>query len=122
MKAYYVYCDPNEYDRLSVVVFAESAGQAKMEAMGSGYLGDDCAYLELRAKRVQKLDKSFRGHSYMEWDLDMQDRIDLYEANVYRCDRDYMMDYDCERCPLKDRCEEYKEVFFAEEDDKYERV
>lgn len=53
----------------------------------------------------------------MEWDLDMQDRIDLYEADVYRCDRDYMMDYDCDICPLKDRCEEYKEAFCDEQAD-----
>lgn len=118
MKAYYVYLDYGYYDRWSVVVFAESAGQAKVEAMGSGYLGDECEYIQLRAKRVPKLDDKYRGHEVMEWDLDMQDRIDLYEADVYRCDRDYMMDYDCDICPLKDRCEEYKEVFCDEEDER----
>lgn len=55
MKAYYVYYDPTEYDRWSVVVFAQRAGQAKVEAMGSGYLGDDCDYIQLRAKRVRNL-------------------------------------------------------------------
>ena len=111
MKAYYVYLDYGYYDRWSVVVFAESAGQAKMEAIRSGYLGDYVEYLTLRTKRVPKLDDKYRGHEVMEWDLDMQDRIDLYEADVYRCEREYMMDYECERCPLKDRCEEYKKVF-----------
>ena len=117
MKAYYVYYDPTEYDRWSVVVFAESAGQAKMEAMRSGYLGDDCEYIELRAKRVPKLDKSFRGHTVMEWDLDMQDRIDLYEADVYRCDAEYTEEWMCNECQLKDRCEEYKEWYGDEQED-----
>ena len=115
MKAYCVY-DTESYEPWSVVVFAESAGQAKMEAIRSGYLGDYVEYLALREKRVPKLDDKYRGHEVMEWDLDMQDRIDLYEADVYRCDRDYMMDYDCDICPLKDRCEEYKEVFLGEEE------
>ena len=95
MKAYYVYCDPNEYDRWSVVVFAESAGQAK---------------------RVPKLDKSFRGHTVMEWDLDMQDRIDLYEADVYRCEPEYMEEWLCNECALKDRCKEYREVYCDEQE------
>ena len=119
MKAYYVYYDPNEYDRWSVVVFATSAGQAKMEAIRSGYLGDYVEYLALRAKRVPKLDDKYRGHEVMEYELDMQDRIDLYEADVYRCEPEYMEEWLCNECALKDRCEEYKEVFFGEEDDKY---
>ena len=115
MKAYYVYYDPNEYDRWSVVVFATSAGQAKLEAMRSGYLGDYIEYLPLRAKRVKGLDNSFRGHYVMEWDLDMQDRIDLYEIAGFRCEEEYMMDYFCDECPLKDKCEEYKEIFCDED-------
>ena len=78
MKAYYVYLDYG-CDRWSVVVFAESAGQAKMEAIRSGYLGDYVEYLTLKAKRVPKLDDKYRGHEVMEFELDMQDRIDLYE-------------------------------------------
>ena len=108
MKAYRVY-DTASYEPWSVVVFAESAGQAKLEAMRSGYLGDYIEYLPLRAKRVKGLDNSFRGHYVMEWDLDMQDRIDLYEADVYRCDAEYTEEWMCNECPLKDRCEEYNE-------------
>ena len=121
MKAYRVY-DKASYEPWSVVVFAESAGQAKLEAMRSGYLGDYIDYLPLRAKRVPKLDDKYRGHEVMEFELDMQDRIDLYEADVYRCEPEYMEEWLCNECALKDRCEEYKEVFLNEEDDKYERV
>lgn len=114
MKAYRVY-DTASYEPWSVVVFAESAGQAKLEAMRSGYLGDYIEYLPLRAKRVKGLDNSFRGHYVMEWDLDMQDRIDLYEIAGFRCEEEYMMDYFCDECPLKDKCEEYKEIFCDED-------
>ena len=110
MKAYYV---RELYDGWSVVVFAETAGQAKVEAMRSEYLGDpfDISYTSMRAKRMPKLDKSYRGHTVMEWDLDMQDRVDLYELAGYRCDPDYITDYFCEECQLTDRCNEYKKVF-----------
>lgn len=116
MKAYYCFNnDSDEYE--SVVVFAETAGQAKVEAMRSEYLGDpfDISYTSMRAKRMQKLDNSFRGHYVMEWDLDMQDRVDLYNIAGYRCDPDYITDYFCEECLLKDRCEEYKEIFCDED-------
>lgn len=113
MKAYYCFDnDSNEYE--TVVVFADTAGQAKVEAMRSGYLGDYIEYLPLRAKRVKGLDNSFRGHYVMEWDLDMQDRIDLYEIAGFRCEEEYMMDYFCDECPIKDKCEEYKEIFCDE--------
>lgn len=112
MKAYYCFNnDSDEYE--TVVVFAESAGQAKVEAMRSEYLGDpfDISYTSMRAKRMPKLDKSYRGHTVMEFDLDMKDRIELYEIAGYRCDPDYITDYFCEECPLTDRCNEYKKMF-----------
>lgn len=112
MKAYYCFNnDSDEYE--TVVVFAETAGQAKVEAMHSEYLGDpfDISYTSMRAKRMPKLDKSYRCHTVMEFDLDMQDRIELYEIAGYRCDPDYITDYFCEECPLTDRCNEYKKMF-----------
>ena len=114
MKAYYV---REPYEGWSVVVFAESAGQAKMEAIGSEYLGDYVEYLGLRARRVPKLDDKYRGHTVMEWEFDMQDRIDLYEADVYRCGEEYTEEWMCKECPLKDRCEEYKEWYGDEQED-----
>lgn len=116
MKAYY--CFNNDSDEFeSVVVFEETAGKAKVEAMRSGYIDDSFGinYTSMRAKRMPELDNSFRGHYVMDWDLDMRDRIDLYEIAGFRCDKEYMMDYFCDECPLKDKCEEYKEIFCDED-------
>lgn len=102
MKAY---AAQNEYSCYGTVVFAETAGKAKVALMST-----DCfegfEYTELRPYRVKELDKEYRGHHEMDW-FDEADRIALVKLG-WHCGPDYDYD-DCKICPAKEWCVQYEE-------------
>lgn len=88
----------------STVVFAETRGKAKSEAMRTDCC-EDSEWTDIRVTRVPELDAEYRGHDEMEWDDD-QDRHALIRAG-WRCeyiDPDY-----CETCVGREDCEAYKD-------------
>ena len=109
MKAYKVK-DRQGYCEYSVVVFAETSGKAKAEALGTDeFPYSDWDFIELTATRVPALDKYYRGKSEMDWD-DMQDRVALVKEAGFRCDPDYADLDDCKNCEAKDWCEQYESM------------
>ena len=118
MKAYKVR-DRQGYCEYTVVVFAETSGKAKAEALGTDeFPYSDWDFIELTATRVPALDKYYRGKSEMDWD-DMQDRVALVKEAGFRCDPDYADLDDCKNCEAKDWCEQYESMMEDCENDEY---
>jgi len=102
-KAYKVfdYRAPEE----SIVVFATTAGKAKMIALSDAYDGYD--FIELRAYRIKPLDVCYKqGKTVMDW-YDQQDRLDMFNLGGYRCEEiGYGL---CDDCLAKDKCDIYND-------------
>ena len=104
MKAYIVKND-RCYDLGAVVIFAETAGQAKNKAIHVMDMFDN-EYIDMRAWRAKEFDKYYpKCRDYLDWELD-EDRIILVKHG-WRCDTEY----DCEgiECPAHAFCDRYKE-------------
>ena len=93
MKAWKVY---TIYEDGSLVIFAETSGKAKAYAMSDF----DEDYTNMRATRLSKLDKYYRGSSEMDWYND-DDRIAMVKEAGFHCEG-----YEeCTGCCAKEICE-----------------
>lgn len=92
----------------STVIFAESAGKARYIAMYSGSLGDDLEFKDVHVRRVPKLDGCYRGRREMDWS-NADDRKDMVSLAGFYCGEDAFDPDDCEQCPAKDDCDQYKD-------------
>lgn len=101
MKAYKVW-DAKAEENYCDVIFAESENQAKTLAVGSGCC-EWADYIDVRAKRLPKVDKLYKGKIYGDW-YDMELRKVLVEQYGWTCiEPDYE---ECIRCQL---CEGWEE-------------
>lgn len=109
MKAYKV-SDRKGLSDYSVVVFADTPGKAVSLALGTDeFIRSDWDFIELKAKRIPKLDDSYRGYWFMDWD-NMADRVALVKEAGFMCDPDYAEIDDCKNCEAKEWCEEYERL------------
>ena len=109
MKAYKV-SDRKGYSDYSVVVFADTPGKAVCLALGTDeFPSYDVDFMELKARRIPKLDAFYRGNWYMDWD-NMEDRVALVKEANYMCDPYYAALEDCENCPATEWCEQYERM------------
>jgi len=93
----------------SVIVFAETRGQAISQALGTDeYPRSDWSYTELRALRRPELDGSYRGYKHMDWD-NSADRLALVKIAGFRCDDEDFDPDECKRCVADQFCEKYAE-------------
>ena len=116
MKAYEIY-DKGGYCEYIFIVFAESRGKALSYALGTDEFPKyDFDYTELRAKRMPKLDKYYRGSPEMDWYNDTDRLAMVNELGTY-CGDDAFDPDDCERCCAKDICSRYEEYLEEEQED-----
>lgn len=97
------YAVSNPSDGYTQVVFAATPGKAKYLAL---VLFDmDAAYPDLRARRMQQLDKYFAiGKDHFDW-WSEQDRIVLVRDASFVCSQPQ----DCSVCAAKQFCDVYLE-------------
>ena len=89
----------------SVVVFAETAGQAKN--LGRDFL--DCDFfVDVRVIRVKELDGAYSGHCALDW-YQPDDRRALVSVG-WTCDPYLFDEANCSECNCTDICEAYKEA------------
>ena len=120
MKAYNVYS--NYIDEYTVIIFAESAGKAKSFALNHTdefNRWDGNEFTDLRARRRKEVDDCYRGHQYMDfWEND-QDRYDLATKLGWHCDEEYIDEDECKECVARDVCVGYKD--YLKEKELYEK-
>ena len=105
MKAWLV----REKDEFSAtVVFAETRGKARALAMCTDAC-EDADFCDIEVRREPSMDKYYKeGKTKMDWE-NPKDRIALVKECGFRCDY-YSVDWDdCEDCPAKEYCDEYKD-------------
>ena len=105
MKAYKI-TDIKGYCCFATIVFAETRNQAKYIAIHTDSF-HDYEYTEIRAVRIPKLDKYYRGLSEMDWEND-QDRIAMVKDGNFTCSDEYFEEDDCDDCPAKQWCDRYE--------------
>lgn len=92
----------------SVIVFAETRGQARAMALSLDGFEDD-KFTDIEVRRSPYADKYFKeGKRYLDWDNPI-DRIVLVKYLGFVCDCDYLEWEDCEGCFAKDYCDRYKD-------------
>ena len=114
MKAWVVRSSDNEY---STVVFAETRGKARVEALHTDCC-DDMTFTEISPYRFPEADKLYKdGMSELEWENPEHRRFMLVHG-WYCLDAEYAPFDCCEDCETKDVCEQYKnrdeEGYYAE--------
>lgn len=82
MKAYTA-SDRNGDTGYSIVVFAETAGQAKAYARNSETF-DSFEFTEMRVNRCKALDSYYRGNREMDW-LNDEDRVAMVRYANFEC-------------------------------------
>ena len=105
MKAYKITDRNGVYD-YAIIVFAENRNKAKAIAVNTDSF-EDIEYKDIRAIRMPKLDKYYRGESEMDW-YNAEDRIAMVKEAGFSCSLDYWEEEDCLECPAWqwcDRCE-----------------
>lgn len=107
LKAYSVH-DKDFYNPYTTVVFAEKPSEAKALALRTDAF-EDYSYTDIRVRRVPELDSEFRGRWEMDW-YDKEDRIALVKKLGMYCDYDARAMGECDECPAKDICTEYKNL------------
>lgn len=106
MKAYLVE-DTKRDEDYCTVVFAESTGNARQKALMTSAC-EDAEFINIRALRIPKLDKYYRGNNEMDWNDD-KDRLAMVRYAGMRCSDEVSTDETgCEECPAKDYCERYE--------------
>lgn len=108
MKAY-IASDRNGDSGYSIVVFAETAGQAKAYARNSETF-DSFEFTEMRVNRCKALDGYYRGKREMDW-LDDDDRVAMVRYANFECSCE-VWHTDCEReeCPAQPWCGRYERM------------
>ena len=106
MKAYFV-SDTESYEDYCTVVFAETRGKAKVEALGTDAC-EDAEYMNIRALRIPELDSFYRGLPEMDW-FNEQDQIGMVRyANMYCTYEMSISECECEKCKAKEWCCRYE--------------
>lgn len=98
MKAYNIWTD---YSEGCLVVFAETRNKAKMRGLYCDTLAAE-SYIDVRAKRLPKADKCYKGSSVGDW-YDMELRKILVEEYGWSC---LVPNEECKECRL---CEDWQE-------------
>ena len=108
MKAYTA-SDRNGDSGYSIVVFAETAGQAKAYARNSETF-DGFEFTEMRVNRCKALDGYYRGEREMNW-LNDEDRVAMVIYANFECSCE-VWDPECEteECPAQKWCGRYKRM------------
>ena len=102
-KAYKVWLDCGEG---STVVFADTRNEAKVIALSCDCC-EDAEYIEVCVRRMQELDHLYKGQSEIDW-WDKETRVALVRDHGWSCFDPYYPD--CEECPAKEFCEQYKDM------------
>ena len=108
MKAYSA-SDMNGESGCSIVVFAETAGQAKAYAASSDEF-DTFDFTEIRVHRCKALDKFYKGKYKMDW-MDDDDRVAMVRYANYECSSE-VLHPECEHgeCPAQQWCGKYERM------------
>lgn len=108
MKAYTA-SDRNGDSGCSIIVFAETSGQAKAYAANSEAF-DNYDFTEIRVNRVKALDRFYKGEREMDW-LDDDDRVAMVRYANYECSSE-LWHPECEQgeCPAQQWCERYERM------------
>lgn len=97
----------------ATVVFADTRGKAKALALSTECC-EDADFCDIEVSRRPQLDKYYvDGKKEMDW-FNEQDRIALVTEAGFVCDRDYWEREDCDSCPAREHCEQYKD-YIAED-------
>ena len=92
------------YDEYGTVVFAETRGKARSEALHTDTC-EEMRYIEIQPRRAKWADKMYRGLREMDW-CDKDDRIFLVKNGWSCVEPEYE---DCQSCPAKKWCVKYGE-------------
>ena len=108
MKAYTA-TDRNGDSGYSIVVFAETSGQAKAYAASSDAF-DEYDFTEMRVNRCKALDGFYKGKREMNW-LDDDDRVAMVRYANYECSSE-VLHPECEHgeCPAQQWCGRYERM------------
>lgn len=114
MKAWLV----REKDEFSAtVVFAETRGQAKMEALRT----DTCEgadFISIEVRRAKEADKYYKpGKRELDW-FNTEDRIALVKDCGFSCIPDAHCAEECAICPAKDFCDDFIDLDEEGKEDK----
>lgn len=106
MKAY-IATDRYGNSGCSIVVFAETAGQAKAYAKDSENF-DDFEFTEMRVNRCKELDSYYRGNREMNW-LNDEDRVAMVRYANFECSCEVWYP-ECEtgNCSAQEWCGRYE--------------
>ena len=108
MKAYTA-SDRNGESGYSIVVFAETAGQAKAYARNSETF-DSFEFTEMRVNRCKALDGYYRGEREMNW-LNDEDRVAMVRYANFECSCEvWNPECETEECPAQKWCGRYKRM------------
>ena len=92
-------------ERISAVVFAETAGKARALAQYTEVC-EDCDFCDIQVRRLPQIDKYYKdGKTEMDWN-NPKDRIALVKECGFQCE--IIMD-ECNECPAKKFCGTYSE-------------
>lgn len=108
MKAYSA-TDRNGDSPFSIVVFAETAGQAKAYAANSDMF-DEYTFTEIRVNRCKALDSFYKGKPEMDW-MNDDDRVAMVRYANYECSYE-VWHPECEHgeCPAQQWCGRYERM------------
>ena len=108
MKAYTA-SDRNGDTGYSIVVFAETAGQAKAYAAQSDAF-DEYGFTDIRVNRRKELDSFYKGKREMDW-MNDEDRVAMVRYANYECSCE-VLHPECEHgeCPAQEWCGRYERM------------
>lgn len=108
MKAY-IASDRNGDIGYSIVVFAETAGKAKMYAANSDMF-DAYDFTEIRVNRCKALDCFYNGKTEMDW-MDDDERVAMVRCAGFECSIE-VWHPECEHgeCPAQQWCGRYERM------------
>ena len=104
MKAWMV-TDKDYICESAEIVYAEKASKAKAIAQNGEILQGDFPYKDLRAHRMKKLDHTYKGQRFAEWD-DPEVKMILVKEYQWACldpERE-----DCLKCEAREYCPAYE--------------
>ena len=106
MKAYTA-SDRNGDIDYSIVVFAETAGQARAYVAQSEEF-DGYSFTDIRVNRIKELDSFYKGKREMDW-MNDEDRVAMVRYANYECGRE-VVHPECEHgeCPAQQWCGRYE--------------
>ena len=92
----------------ATVVFAETRGKARALARCTDAC-EDADFCDIEVHRQPQMDKYYvEGKKEMDW-FNSKDRIALVKDCGFVCDRDCWEIADCDSCPAKKYCDQYKD-------------